>query len=310
MLDGETLNPGDLDWGAVAAQGELTVHPRTSRDLTAARLQGAHFALTNKAPIDAATMDACPDLVYIGVLATGTNIVDVEAARQRGIAVTNVPGYSTDSVAQLTFSLIFDLAMRVGTHADSVERGDWAACPDFTYRLAPLHELAGRTLGILGYGAIGQAVGRIGSALGMAVLAHARRPIADGDVQGVDLTTLFRRSDILTLHCPLTPETDRVVNAERLATMKRGAWLINTARGGLLDEAAVAEALRIGQLGAAGLDVLSTEPPRPDNPLLSAPNCRITPHIAWSTLEARQRLMAEVAENVAAYRHGELRNRV
>ncbi len=308
VLDGFTANPGDLDWSAFSGFGALTVHDRTPAGEIVARARDAEIVLTNKAPLDAATLAALPALRYIGVLATGYNVVDVAAARARGIPVCNVPEYSTPNVAQAVFALLLELTNRTGHHAETVRAGRWAASLDWCYWDFPLIELAGRTLGIVGYGRIGATVARIARAFGMNVLAHRRTPVTDEGVIPADLDTLFRESDVLTLHCPLTPETRHLVNAGRLAQMKPSALLINTARGPLIDEPALAAALAAGRIAGAALDVLSTEPPKPDNPLLRARNCLITPHIAWATREARARLLAEAAENLRAWLRGAPRN--
>jgi len=309
VLDGYTANPGDLTWDAFAALGALTVHERTPVAEIAARAGDAEIVLTNKAPLDAATIAALPKLRYIGVLATGYNVVDVAAARARNIPVCNVPEYGTANVAQAVFALILELTNRTGHHADSVRAGRWASCIDWCYWDFPLIELSGRTLGIVGYGRIGAAVARIGAAFGMKVIAHRRSGIPAGEpAENADIDTIFRESDIVSLHCPLTPETKHLINATRLAQMKPGAFLINTARGPLIDEPALAAALNAGQIAGAGLDVLSVEPPPTDNPLLQAKNCLITPHIAWATREARARLLAIAAENIRVWQAGSPRN--
>lgn len=309
VLDGHTGNPGDLSWDALAALGELTVHPRTPADQTVERCAGAAVVLTNKVVLDAGKLAQLPDLRYIGVLATGFNVVDCAAARERGIVVTNVPAYSTASVVQTTFALLFELTHGAGHHAAAVRGGRWAASPDFSFADQPLVELDGLTLGILGFGQIGQAVARAGQAFGLRVQAYVRsaRPAPDG-VTFVGLDELFVTSDVLSLHCPLTPETQGLVNAARLATMKPSAYLLNTARGPVVDEADLAAALNAGALAGAGLDVLSVEPPRADNPLLSARNCVITPHYAWASVAARRRLMEVAVGNVAAFVAGSPRN--
>lgn len=305
VLDGYTANPGDLSWDAFAALGTLTVHDRTPVAQIVERARGADIVLTNKAPLDAATIAALPALRYIGVLATGHNVVDSAAARARGIPVCNVPEYGTANVAQAVFALILELTNRTGHHADTVRAGRWSASIDWCYWDFPLIELSGRTLGIIGYGRIGAAVARIGAAFGMKVLAHRRSGIPHGDpAQAADLDTIFRESDVLTLHCPLTPETQHLIDATRLAQMKPGAFLINTARGPLIDEPALAAALNEGRIAGAGLDVLSVEPPTAANPLLTAKNCLITPHIAWATREARARLLDIAAENIRAWQSG------
>ena len=308
VLDGHTLNPGDLDWHAIAALGELTVHPRSDDAEIVARAAGAEILLTNKTQITGQTIAALPALRFIGVLATGTNVVDTAAAKARGIPVCNVPGYGTASVAQHVFALLLELTQRTGHHAQTVSEGRWSACPDFCYWDFPLVELAGRTLGIIGYGSIGEAVARIGLAFGMKIIASARRPRSAEGVEFVSTEEIFRRADVVTLHCPLTDETRGIVNAARIATMKPGAFLINTGRGPLIVEQDLADALNAGRLAGAALDVLSAEPPAPDNPLFSAKNCIITPHIAWATHSSRARLMDVVVENVRAFLAGHPQN--
>jgi glycerate dehydrogenase len=308
VLDGHTLNPGDLDWHAVEALGELTVHPRTATAEIVARAAGAEILLTNKTPITAETIAALPALRFIGVLATGFNVVDTAAARARGIPVCNVPGYGTASVAQHVFALLLELTQRTGHHAQTVREGRWSACPDFCYWDFPLVELSGRTLGIVGCGSIGEAVARIALAFGMKVIASARRPRAMDGVEFVPTEEIFRRADVVSLHCPLTEETRGIVNAARIATMKPSAFLINTGRGPLIVEQDLADALNAGRIAGAALDVLSTEPPPASNPLFTAKNCIITPHIAWATHASRARLMEVVAENICAFLAGTPRN--
>lgn len=309
VLDGHTANPGDLDWKAFEALGALTVHPRTPVSQIVREAADAEIVLTNKAPLSAETIGQLPALKYIGVLATGYNVVDTEAARARGIPVCNVPEYGTANVAQAVFALILELTNRTGHHAHTVRSGLWATSIDWCYWDFPLVELSGRTLGIVGYGRIGAAVARIASAFGMKVIAYRRSGIPEGEPAiGVDLDTLFRESDIVSLHCPLTPETKHLINSDRIATMKRTALLINTARGPLIEESHLASALNNGRLAGAGLDVLSSEPPSGDNPLVTARNCLITPHIAWATREARARLLAVAAENVRLWQAGTPQN--
>lgn len=305
ILDGYTLNPGDQSWAGLEALGECRIHERTSPELVVSRLEGAALAITNKVPLSRETLARLPDLRYIGVTATGYNIVDTVAARERGIPVTNVPTYGTRSVAQFTFALILELAHRVGMHSDSVRAGDWSRCPDFCYWRSPLVELEGMTLGIVGYGRIGRAVADLGRAFGMRILVASRSAVAGGDVRSADVETVFRESDVLSLHCPLTDDTRHLVNRERLGWMKPGAWLINTSRGPLVDEAALAAALDAGRIAAAAVDVLSVEPPRPDNPLLHARNCLVTPHQAWASLAARRRLLEVAVDNVKAFLAGQ-----
>ena len=308
VLDGYTMNPGDLSWDALAALGECTVHARTPRELVLSRAAGAEILLTNKAVIGREEMAALPDLRYIGVLATGYNVVDVAAAREAGVVVTNVPAYSTDSVAQTVFALVLEFTQRVGLHTDSVRSGEWSRCPDFAYWKTPLVELAGKTLGIVGLGAIGQAVARLGRAFGMRVVAAVRTPRVAEGIEILPLDEVFRQADVLSLHCPLTPETQGLVNAARLATMKPTAFLVNTSRGGVVDPQALADALDSGRLAGAGVDVMVQEPPRADDPLLAARNCFLTPHLAWATREARSRLVATAVANVRAFLAGTPQN--
>lgn len=311
VLDGYALNPGDLSWAALGELGELVVHERTPPELTLERAAGAEILIPNKVILGERELAALPALRYIGVQATGVNIIDLDAARTRGIVVTNVPAYSTPSVAQQVFALLLELTRGAGHHAQRVRRGAWSRCPDFTFWETPQVELAGKVFGVVGFGDIGRAVARIAAAFGTRLLVHTRTPDrAASEVQFVGLDELFANADVVSLHCPLTAQTDRLVNAARLATMKKTAYLINTGRGPLVDEAALAAALHDGVIAGAGLDVLTKEPPSADNPLLSAPNCLITPHLAWATLAARQRLMATVVANVRAFLDGAPRNRV
>lgn len=308
VLDGHTLNPGDLDWRAVGALGELTVHMRSEDTEIIARAAGAEILLTNKTQITAGTITALPVLRFIGVLATGFNVVDTAAAGARGIPVCNVPGYGTASVAQHVFALLLELTQRTGHHAQTVSDGRWSACPDFCYWDFPLVELAGRTLGIVGCGSIGEAVARIGIAFGMKVIASARRPRSIDGVEFVSTEEIFRRADVVSLHCPLTDETRGAVNSARIAMMKPSAFLINTGRGPLVAEQDLADALNAGRIAGAALDVLSTEPPPVGNPLFTAKNCIITPHIAWATHASRARLMDIVAGNIRAFLAGTPQN--
>ena len=304
VLDGHTLNPGDLSWDAIAAQGEFTVHERTPPGQVAERAVDAEIVFTNKALLPADTIEALSNLRYIGVLATGYNVVDTAAAAARGIPVTNIPAYGTASVAQMTFALILEQASQPALHNNSVRAGDWSECPDFCYWQKPLVELDGLTLGIIGYGAIGQAVANLGRAFGMNILAHTRTPREAENVRFADCETIFCEADIVTLHCPLTDENQGFVNAERLALMKPTAFLINTGRGPLVDEGALADALNQSQIAGAAVDVLSVEPPPPGNPLLNAKNLVITPHIGWATQAARARLMEIAAANLRAFLAG------
>jgi len=315
VLDSHTLSDGDLDFGPLQRLGDCHFYPRTAPAEVVACCSGAELVLTNKVVLDAAVMAALPQLRYIGVLATGYNVVDLAAARACGIVVTNVPAYSTASVAQHVFALLLEWTQQVGHHDRRVHAGAWSGCADFSFRERPLVELAGQTFGIVGYGAIGAAVARIAQAFGMEVLVATRTPtrhpeLVQGSLVAVSLDELLARADLISLHCPLTPETDRLINSARLRQMKTGAILINTGRGGLLDEAAVAAALHGGQLGALLTDVLGSEPPAGDNPLLQAPRTIITPHIAWATRAARQRLLDTVVANVAAFLAGRPQNQV
>jgi glycerate dehydrogenase len=310
VLDGYTLNPGDLSWAALEALGPCTVHDRTPPEETVARAETAEIVLTNKTVLSREIIARLPRLRYIGVLATGYNVVDVEAARQRNVPVANVPDYGTASVAQMVFCHLLNLAQHVADHGRSVAAGRWTQSADFCYWESPLVELAGLTMGIVGFGRIGRAVAEIARAFGMNVLVHdVVRPAEMGTyIRFVGLEELFRQSDAISLHCPLTPETHRLVNAERLAWMKPSALLINTSRGPLVDERALAEALDAGRIAGAGLDVLSIEPPPADNPLLRAKNCCITPHVAWATRAARQRLLDVAVANVRAFLAGKPQN--
>ncbi len=312
VLDGYATNPGDLSWDGLAGFGKLAVYDRTPAELTVERAAGAEALITNKVFIGAAEMAALPDLAYIGIQATGVNVVDLDAARQHRIAVANVPAYSTASVAQHVFALLLELVRGVGRHNERVRQGAWSNCPDFAFQDTPQIELADKVFGIVGFGDIGQATAKIAAAFGMRVLVHTRSPDPQAfpEIDYVGLDQLLTEADVISLSCPLTAETERLINAERLARMKASAYLINTGRGLLVDEAELAEALRNGEIAGAGLDVLSQEPPPLDNPLLDAPNCFITPHLAWATRAARQRLIDELAANLKAFLAGESRNRV
>ena len=308
ILDGHTANPADLSWSEIEAIGSLTVYPRTAAADVVARARDADIVLTNKTPISREAIAALPRLKCIGVLATGYNIVDVEAAKEQGIPVCNVPEYSTPNVAQAVFALLLELTNHTGHHGQTVRAGRWAACEDFCYWDGELVELAGLTLGLIGYGRIGQAVAGVGRAFGMRVLAHRRSAApAGGDdaVKLVDLPTLLRESDVVSLHCPLTPETQGLINAETIGLMKTTAFLINTSRGPLVNEADLAAALDQGRIAGAGLDVLSVEPPPASNPLLTTRHCIITPHIAWATRNARRRLIEVTAANLRAFVAGQ-----
>lgn len=309
ILDAYAANPGDLSWDEFATLGELTVYDRTAQEDVAARIGDAEVVFINKVRLTDEIFAACPNLKLVSILATGYNIVDLAAAKRRGITVCNVPGYSTRAVVQMTFALLLEICQQVGLHSGAVHTGRWQTCPDFCFWDRPLIELDGKTMGIVGYGAIGSAVGTVAQALGMKLLVTARheKPVPEG-ARFVSLPELLAQSDVVSLHCPQTAENARMIDAGALAQMKDGAILLNTARGGLLDEQAVADALRSGKLLAAGMDVVSAEPIRADNPLLTAPNCFLTPHIAWAPLETRRRLQAISAENLRAFLAGKPQN--
>jgi glycerate dehydrogenase len=307
VLDGFTLNPGDLSWDDLLALGDCDIHERTSVDETVQRSQGAEILLTNKTVLDEETMAQLPSLKYIGVLATGYNVVDTEAAARRGISVTNVPEYGTGSVVQMVFAHLLHFYNHVAEHSTSVREGNWCRSKDFCFWEYPLIELQGKTLGIVGLGKIGSAVATAAVAFGMRVLAH-NRSVPSSLPEGIvlaDLREVVEESDVVSLHCPLTEENQAFVNAELLGRMKRTAFLVNTGRGPLIDEAALADALNSGGIAGAGLDVLAAEPPSPDCPLLTAKNCFITPHIAWATHGARERLMSTAIGNLKAFLSGE-----
>jgi glycerate dehydrogenase len=300
VLDGHTLSPGDLPLTELEKLGELEVFERTPPELVLERSREADVLVTNKTVLSAETLALLPKLRGIAVLATGVNVVDTAAARARGIPVSNVPSYSTASVAEHTLALLFELTRHVGLHAELVRAGAWSKSPDFSFWQEPLLELSGLTLGVVGLGEIGSRVAGLGRALGMAVLATpSRRRQAPDGVRTAALDRVFYDSDVVTLHCPLTPDTERLVNAARLRGMKPSALLVNTSRGALIDESALAEALERGTIAGAALDVLSVEPPPPEHPLLRAPRCLITPHQAWTSLAARRRLLRTTVENVA-----------
>ena len=312
VLDGYGLNPGDLSWSAWETLGELKVYDRTSPSELLERSEGAEVLITNKTLITANDMAVLPELKYIGVLATGYNVVDIDEAKARGIVVTNIPAYSTASVAQMVFAHILNITQRVGYYADENIRGRWTNNADFCYWDTNLVELDGKKMGIVGYGNIGKATARIALAFGMEVLAYTSKDQKDlpQGVKKATLDELFAESDVISLHCPLTPDTKELVNANRLKTMKPNAILINTGRGPLVNEQDLADALNEGRIAGAGLDVLSVEPSVADNPLLRAKNCFITPHIAWATKEARTRLMDIAINNLRSYQEGNIINNV
>ncbi len=307
VLDGYTENPGDLSWNALEALGELTIYDRTPADQIVSRIGDAEYIYTNKTPITKETLDACPQLKFIGVLATGYNVVDVNAAKEKGVAVANIPTYGTSAVAQFVFALLLEICHHVGAHGDAVKAGDWTNCPDFCFWNYPLIELAGKTMGIIGYGRIGQNTARIAVALGMKVLAYDEFPnksLETEDIKVVGLDELLANSDVISLHCPLFPSTQGMINKSSIAKMKDGVIIINTSRGPLINEADLKEALDSGKVFAAGVDVVSTEPIKADNVLLSCKNCIITPHIAWAPKESRQRLMDIAVDNLKQFIDG------
>lgn len=303
VLDGYAMNPGDLSWGSLKKLGDVTIFDRTPVQEVINRIADADIVLTNKAIINAEAIKQAKQLKYIGVMATGYNVVDMEAAHKQGITVTNVPAYSTASVAQLVFALILELTNHTAEYAQSVAKGDWVRSKDFSYHLKPVMELHGKILGIVGLGKIGQETARIALAFGMKVIASHKHPERDKmeGVKFVDETTLFREAGIVSLHCPLNEKNKGFINRSLLETMQPSALLVNTSRGPLINEDDLAEALNSGRIAGAALDVLSTEPPSPDNPLLKAKNCLITPHIGWATFEARSRLMQTVVDNIQAF---------
>lgn len=314
ILDAYTSNPGDLSWEGLENFGELKVYERTVPEQVLERCSGCEAVLTNKVVLNAEIMDQLPDLKYIGVLATGTNVVDLNFAKERGICVTNIPGYSTDSVVQHIFAFMLHFSSKVSVHNDAVHEGNWVNSVDFCFTLGTLNELSGKTLGVIGLGTIGRKLAKVADALGMKIVAahqsSMNRLELPFEVEWLPVDDVFARVDLLSLNCPLTQETDKIVNTERLQKMKNTAILINTGRGPLIDEQALADALNRGTVSGAGLDVLSSEPPAEDNPLLTAKNCVITPHIAWASREARDRLIAIAKDNLSAYLSGISRNRV
>lgn len=307
VLDGYTENPGDLTWDALKALGDLTVYNRTPRELIIERIGNAEIIYTNKTVIDKDILNACPGIKFIGVLATGYNVVDVETAKDKGIPVANVPAYSTAAVSQFTIALLLELCHHIGAHSHSVLQGDWAKSPDYCYWNFPLIELSGKTLGIIGFGRIGQATAKIAQALGMKILVYSRTKkteLESDTCKYVQLEELLKTSDVITLHCPLFLETEGIINKDSIGKMKDGVFIINTSRGPLIVEEDLRDALNSGKVAGAALDVVSAEPVKPDNPLLTAKNIIITPHIAWAPKEARQRLMEIAAGNLKAYLEG------
>lgn len=313
VLDGFTMNPGDLSWNELAELGSLKVYDRTSAGQVLERAKDAEAILTNKTVIDAASLRSLPKLKYVGVLATGYNVVDINVARELGIVVTNIPAYSTESVAQMVFAHILNITHRVGRYSDEARSGVWSRQADFSYTNSPLMELCGKKIGIVGFGNTGSATARIAVAFGMEVLAYTSKPqsaLPAGVTKADSIDDVFRMSDIVSLHCPLNKETSEIANAAHLSLMKKSAILINTGRGGLVNEQDLADALRENRIKAAGLDVMVNEPPREDNPLLKLDNCFITPHIAWATYEARVRLMNQTVKNLRSFIEGNIINNV
>ena len=309
ILDGYAANPGDLSWDGIGAMGDLTVYDRTAEEERAERIGDAQIVFTNKTPLTKEIMEQCPNLKYIGVLATGVNVVDLQAAKERGVIVTNVPSYSTDSVAQFTMALLLELCHHAGAHSDAVKAGDWSRCPDFCFWNYPLIELAGRKMGIIGVGRIGQAVARLAKAFGMEVLAFGHRGIKqellEEGMRSVSLEELYAQADVISLHCPLSEENRGMICRSAIEKMKPGVFILNTARGALICEKDLKEGILSGRVGGAAVDVAVTEPILQDSPLLTTPNLIITPHIAWAPREARERLMNTAVENLRAYLAGE-----
>ncbi|MBQ7229882.1 MAG: D-2-hydroxyacid dehydrogenase [Oscillospiraceae bacterium] len=312
LLDGEALNPGDLSWAPLEALGQLTVYPRGTNDQQEVirRIGDAEIVLCNKTPVGRTVFEQCPNMKLLCVVATGYNVVDTQAAKDHGVPVCNVPAYGNEMVAQFAIGLLLELCHHVELHNASVHAGEWERCPNFCYWKTPIMELAGKTMGIIGFGRIGRAVGRIAKAMGMKVLAAGSRPCDEGlaIAEYVDLDTVLRESDVISLHCPLFPQTERMINRDTLSKMKDGAILINNSRGGLIDEQAVADALNSGKLRAAAVDVVTVEPIVGSNPLLTAKNCVITPHMSWAATECRQRIVDITAANISAFLAGTPRN--
>jgi len=313
ILEAYVVNPGDISWESLNEFGEVTVYDHTPNELAAERIGVAEIALVNKTDFTGALMDKCPNLRYVGMLATGYNNIDLQAAAERGITVTNIPAYSTPSVVQHTFALLLELCMQTGRHDAGVKAGKWGACRDFSYWEAPLTELSGKTLGIIGFGQIGASVAKVAVCFGMKVLACASHPRDDSGLDGVTMTTLddlLKKSDVISLHCPLTAENKELIRAETISQMPDGVFIVNTARGGLVNEQDVTEALYSGKLGGYAADVLTKEPPTDGSPLFEAPNCVITPHIGWAPIESRSRLIHIAAENVRSFIEGHSQNKV
>ncbi len=313
ILDGYTLNPGDLSWEGFEKLGDVTCYDRTEPQDIVSRIADAEAVITNKTPLTKETFDACPNIKYVGVLATGYNVVDVAAAKEKGIPVTNIPTYGTTAVSQFVFALLLEICHHVQDHSSAVYKGDWESCPDFCFWNHPLIELADKTIGFVGFGRIGQQAAKIAQGFSMNVLAYDAYPnkeLESNGIKYVDLDTLYAESDVISLHCPLFETTEGMINENSIAKMKDGVIIINTSRGPLIVEQDLAAALKSGKVKAAGVDVVSTEPIKGDNVLLQAPNCFITPHIAWAPLEARARLLNTAVENLASFKDGEVTNTV
>lgn len=310
ILDGYTLNPGDLSWAQISTLGELTIYDRTDKKDILERINGAEIVITNKTPLDKEAIEQAESLKYITVLATGYDIIDLEAAKERNIPVSNVPGYGTDSVAQFAIALMLELASSVGAHDQAVKDGAWERSPDFCFWNQPIIELAGKTMGIIGYGKIGQATGKVAKALGMNVIAYSPRNRNEQDIEYVELDDLYAKSDVITLHCALTKDNIGMINKEAISKMTKRPMIINNARGMLINEEDLANALNLGQVSGAALDVVSKEPISKDNPLLTAKNCIITPHISWASHEARSRIMNTTYDNIKAFLGGTAKNKV
>lgn len=308
ILDAEPLNPGDLSWQPLTSLADFTIYAHSTLTEGTERASGAQALFTNKYPLSATSIDSLPDLKYIGVLATGVNVVDLAKAQARGITVTNIPDYSSDSVAQHVFALLLSVSNHVMQHNDSVKAGDWTNCRDFSYWLSDISSLSGQTLGLIGYGRIAKRVARIAKSFDMKVCVYTPRPVEGSDVHFVDLDRLFRESDVISLHCPLNEDTTEIINENRLNQMKKNSVLINTGRGGLVNECDLTRALSENSIKAACLDVMVEEPPRNNSLLISLNNCIITPHIAWTSKQARQRLLCIAADNFASYLKGEKQN--
>ena len=311
VLDGYTENPGDLCWSGMEQLGEVTVYDRTPAELIVERIGDAEVIYTNKTPVSRSTLEACPAIKYIGVLATGYNVVDVEAAKEKGVLVSNIPSYGTEAVAQFTIALLLELCHHIGDHSQCVMQGDWTRSEDFCFWNYPLTELAGKTMGIIGFGRIGQATAKIAQALGMNILACSRSKdngLESETCRYADLDELLMNSDVISLHCPLLPETQGIINKDNIAKMKDNVMILNSSRGSLIVEEDLMEALNSGKAGGAAVDVVSVEPMKADNPLLKAKNCIITPHIAWAPKETRQRLMAIAVNNLKSYIEGQPEN--